>query len=251
MSSRHQHDNGGQRSVVRLASAALILVPLFIQGARAFDYEVTDYEWASWPEYCKVRYASTPVGAGRGNYTKADARKWSETLGGTYLHIHHYCAGLISIQRAQRYADADQSRRWYNESLGAIAYTYRGSEPDFPLFSQMSAYYGKALYETGQTAEAQEILQTGIKTQPEAPESYIMLAEIARKEGDREAARKVLESYYERGGKPSAELDYNLAYVYMLEKDYDNARKYTKSALAGGYPLQGIKERLKALGHWR
>lgn len=234
-----------------LGPLAALLWALQSPSALGFSYEVTDQEWLAWPEYCRVKYSMTPVGASRRGYSKAEIKRWKNTLGKTFDHVHHYCAGLVSMQRAQRQVDPEKRKGWYGQAIGAIDYTYRGSEPDYPLFSQMSAYYGKALFEYGRMADAKKVLEKGIAAQPEAPESYVMLAEVIRKDGDFPGAREILEQYYARGGAASPELDYNLAYVCLQLEDYECARRFTKSALAGGYPLTGLKRKLQAAGQWR
>lgn len=55
----------------------------------------------------------------------------------------------------------------------------------------------------------------------------------------------------EKLGIESAELSYNKGLSYLKMKRYDDARKAAKAAYAAGYPLPGLKNRLKREGHWR
>ena len=46
------------------------------------------------------------------------------------------------------------------------------------------------------------------------------------------------------------ELNYNLGLLYLDMKDYANARTYAEKAYNAGYPLQGLKRRLRKIGYW-
>jgi len=48
-----------------------------------------------------------------------------------------------------------------------------------------------------------------------------------------------------------AEVHYNLGLLYAAEEDYDRARQHAWQAYAAGYPLPGLRDRLKAAGQWR
>lgn len=47
-----------------------------------------------------------------------------------------------------------------------------------------------------------------------------------------------------------AEAHYNLGLLYVDLKDYKNAREQAEAAYASGYPLPGLRNRLKAVGAW-
>jgi hypothetical protein len=48
----------------------------------------------------------------------------------------------------------------------------------------------------------------------------------------------------------NANFNYNLGLLYVKMKDYENANKYAKNAYRLGFPLQGLKNTLTALGQW-
>ena len=46
-------------------------------------------------------------------------------------------------------------------------------------------------------------------------------------------------------------LDYNIGLVYVELKDFDKALIYAHKAYLGGFPLPGLRDRLKRAGKWR
>ncbi|WP_345794459.1 CDC27 family protein [Thauera sp. JM12B12] len=58
-----------------------------------------------------------------------------------------------------------------------------------------------------------------------------------------EAAEKLTEG--------SANLHYNLGLAFIEVKRYDDARRHARKAYALGFPLAGLRERLKRLGQWK
>lgn len=49
----------------------------------------------------------------------------------------------------------------------------------------------------------------------------------------------------------NSELHYNLALLYIDLKEYGQARKSAITAYKNGYPLMGLKNKLKKLGYWK
>lgn len=58
-----------------------------------------------------------------------------------------------------------------------------------------------------------------------------------------EAAEKLTEG--------SANLHYNLGLAFIEVKRYEDARRHARKAYALGFPLPGLRERLKRLGQWK
>ncbi|MGK5080811.1 ABC transporter permease [Janthinobacterium sp. HLX7-2] len=48
-----------------------------------------------------------------------------------------------------------------------------------------------------------------------------------------------------------ATIQYNLGLMYMKKKEYDKASAHAQKAYALGFPLPGLKNKLKAAGKWR
>lgn len=95
-----------------LPAAMLVAVAtlLFAAPASAFRFVPSASEWATWPEYCRARYAQLSKGqreAFSKGYPPANIEKWSDLLGQeSFVHIHHYCAAIALVQRAAMSASA-------------------------------------------------------------------------------------------------------------------------------------------------
>lgn len=75
--------------------------------------------------------------------------------------------------------------------------------------------YGNYLLKAGKTDEAAEQLQVAVNLQPENPT-----------------------------------INYNLGLLYIQKKDYEQARTHAKKAYELGFPLPGLKNKLKEAGKW-
>lgn len=65
-------------------------------------------------------------------------------------------------------------------------------------------------------------------------------------------ARDALAQFHEaeRLGANDANTYYNLGLMYLHVKDYGNALEYAKKAYGQGFPLPGLRDKLKAAGKW-
>jgi tetratricopeptide (TPR) repeat protein len=233
--------------------SVFVFLLVYWRSAAAFSTVVSDTDWAAWPEYCKVKYLTTPVGhRTRGSSASQEAiRKWARTLGEVWGGIHHYCVGEVRVHKAQATPNDQAKLPLFKQAVRDIEYSYVSLNDNSPIFSRVSAYYGMALNGVGRREAALVVLDKGIKNQPRVPDSYVAKAEVERKANRLDEAEQTLLAFLQNGGKATAEVSYYLGYIYLEKGDFENARRYTKDALANGYPLLGIKKRLEKLGEWR
>ncbi|MDP3537320.1 MAG: hypothetical protein Q8S26_01305 [Azonexus sp.] len=52
-------------------------------------------------------------------------------------------------------------------------------------------------------------------------------------------------------GESSSNLDYNIGLIYLDLKDYDKSLSYAHKAYQAGFPLPGLRDRLKKAGKWK
>jgi tetratricopeptide (TPR) repeat protein len=84
-----------------------------------------------------------------------------------------------------------------------------------PNDASVRSVYGSYLFKLGRTDEALEQLKEAVKLDPE-----------------------------------NAIANNNLALVYMRNKDYEKAAVLARKAESLGFPLTGVKDKLKAIGKW-
>jgi tetratricopeptide (TPR) repeat protein len=229
-----------------------IMLAAFMSPSFGFNVSVTEADWATWPEYCRVAYTNTPIGQSKfGQLPKHTKDKWNAIV--RPLGLHHFCVGMLFLNKARFAMDLNRQRGLYRAAMKEIGYSYNqihSSNLNSPFHSLVHAYYSLALKGLGEETKAMEVLELGISGQPDAPESYIVKAQFERESGALDEAEATLLSVLERGKKNLAEAQYNLAHIYMLKEDFPSARKYARLAIDNGYPLQGIKNKLQRLGEW-
>ena len=77
-----------------------------------------------------------------------------------------------------------------------------------------------------------------------------MLGNFLYKDGKYDEARKVLQDGLDKVSNPSAEMHYFLGMIELKQGSFDSAREQAQKAYKLGYPLPGLRNRLKAAGHW-
>lgn len=90
----------------------------------------TAVEIAALPAFCQARLARN----------EAQLSHWNRTFGRTtVLHLHHYCYGLLHMQRANKTTNSAQRRRHFNSAVKQFDYVLRHWGPDSPLYQEVQA----------------------------------------------------------------------------------------------------------------
>lgn len=90
----------------------------------------TPAEVAMLPAYCQARLARD----------EAQLSHWNRTFGRTtVLHLHHYCYGLLHMQRANATTNGAQRRRHFGSAVKQFDYVLRHWGPDSPLYQEVQA----------------------------------------------------------------------------------------------------------------
>lgn len=220
----------------------------------AFDLEVTDLEFAVWPQYCQARFSTIPQGAGTRwaeTYPKQGVEVARRELGAaTYERVHHYCNGLVWLSRARVEADPKLKAFNLHQARGEVMFTHHGLPANSPLMARSFIALAQISKEEGHIEAAVEELERGIELRPTDPALFTALALVYRSNKQLNLARDALL----RGDKAlegeSAGIHYNLGLIYLELGDTDSALQRAHSAYALGYPLDGLRKKLKALGKW-
>ena len=236
------------RTAFAKSTLSVLLIFIFSSDAHSFTFKPSDAEWASWPQYCQSRYVQTTVGRRHskfaGSIPQQTINKWKRIVGPTFVHVHHYCEGMIYLKRADLSVDERKKKRVYQKAVNAIDYTYERAGRNFILFSQMSAHLAMAHSGVGNTAKAISILQNAINRQPDKPEAYIQLAKMAAATGDEEEAVKILKRGLSSVRYKSYLLHVKLARIYLEKEEYESAKYHADKAYATGYRSPGLKRKI-------
>ena len=90
-------------AATRTTILAVVAILLCATEARAFNFTPTDAEWASWPGFCRAKYAWTQIGR-RSKFvhmvSESDRAQLVDWEASGIMGLHHYCAGTLYLNRA-------------------------------------------------------------------------------------------------------------------------------------------------------
>lgn len=234
---------------IRVFLVALILVASQAQGSAQ---DLTEFEWATLPDYCKAALLGSDWAQFVPSRHKVP-RSWVDEMLKTYNErigipgAHHFCVGMVYISRARGGIGLSQEKSvgLMKQAADEINYSYSRTEKRAPLYSVVTAYYGVALYHSGNRERAFDIWKEGIATQPARPESYVAMAEALRSERKMKEALELLLRFDKAKKQPSAEAEYFLGHTYFDLELYDDAKRHADKAYQLGYPLPGLRNKLR------
>jgi tetratricopeptide (TPR) repeat protein len=234
--------------------AALVGTLLFPLASWAYTFEPSDFEWAGWPEFCRARYVTTQVGG-----TTKWARQYSQVaiersrsgIGEqSFLHVHHYCAGLAWLSRARLAPEKKQKGSLLDQANEEVSYTFARIPPTSPIYSQVAVTLAQVYEQLGRSKEGIELLQKTLEERPGDARGYLGLAMLYRGSKDLERARDTLLAGDKAVEQRSIEIHYSLGLIYFELGDMDGALEYGRKAYAKNYPLPGLQQKLRQAGVW-
>lgn len=112
--------------------------------------------------------------------------------------MHHYCWGLMKLNRALYLARSDQARQFYFRSaIGEFDYMLEHAPEDFVLRPEILTKKGQSLIRLGRGPLAVPILERAIELKPDYWPPYVQLSEHYKESGQIAKAREVLEKALE------------------------------------------------------
>lgn len=245
-------ENRLKKALIHVAAA--MLLGAFAPTGAAYEFVPTPLEWAGWPAFCKARYVTLPVGTSSQysrNVARSEVDYWKSSLGeGSFTHVHHFCAGLSWLGRAQLAANEGEKSFDLDRAQEECAYTHRAIEQASPVFPDVAVCMARVAQARGDFVEAESFLQTAIDVQPGRVQPYAALALLYRAQSRFPDALKVLHEGDKQLNGESAEIQYYLGLIYLQSGDQDAALKHALKAYELGYPLPGLRDKLTALGKW-
>lgn len=176
---------GALFSGVVLAQAA---VPGYPSQVTAYDPR----EVARLPVYCK--YTQLFRSAVPGGNDEAQISYWSSTLGKPFQALHHYCWGLMKLNRALFLARDNQARMFYfRDAINEFDYVLERAPEDFILLPEILTKKGQALIRLGRGPLAVPILEKAVELKPDYWPAYVQLSEHYQASGQIGLAREALQ----------------------------------------------------------
>ena len=238
-----------------MATALLALVLLSPDAVVAYGYSPSsESDWEMWPAYCRARYMVTadgPTSRYAGRVPAHDVRQWQMRLGDAWGYLHHYCQGVMLINRVLR-APGDKDLVGYMlrtappEMMDAMQRTSKSN----PFYSKMATDLANVYRLGGDLPRAMEVMNQTIAEQPNRPDPYSLLAMILKDGGGLDKAIEVLQKGDKAVKGQSAEIHYHLGLLLLEKGETQAAREHASQAYDQGYPLPGLKKKLMAIGEW-
>jgi len=188
----------------------LFLAAWLIPASQAFAAtNITPAELAMLPGYCDAKI---------GSRNPAAVARWSHELGPkNWDHMHHYCGGLIEMNRYYG-VNAAGRKKILRDAMWEFNYVLKYTQPDFFLRAEMHYNRGRVWRLQGNDGEAVADFQRAIELSPGMPAATMELADLYKKLGKKNQALAVLRTaleqfpdnkglrrrYAELGGNPAA-----------------------------------------------
>lgn len=249
----HSLNAGFRLSRSVLAGFALyLLLSALPNDAQAYEFWPSHAEWAWWPEHCRARYVSLPIGANSSfgsQISRSKMTEWKNRLGQVWIFVHHHCAGQIWLQRA-KLASNDRDRKFALESsLYESRFTLDRIPTNHPMYAEILTHMGMVERERGNSGAALEYFERAITTHPKLPGGYQGQALLYRDQQKLAMAREVLLAGNAATEGQNVEIAYFLGLVLFDMKDYEGAREHAGRAYELGYPLPGLRDKLARAGY--
>lgn len=164
------------------------LIPGYPDDVRAHDAR----EVALLPPYCMfTQLFRDNVPGGR---DRVKAARWESVIGPDHNHLHHYCWGLMKVNRARLLAQSEETRKFYfSDAVREFDYSIDRSSRGFVLLPEMLARKGEALLRIGQVPSALEALERAIELKPDYWPPYAFASDYFREAGNAARAREWLD----------------------------------------------------------
>lgn len=169
--------------------AAALLAPTHAVAQRNY----TDpREMHMLPEYCKYTQVIRDNVPGGNNPAEID--RWTKLMGQTFIHMHHYCFGLMASNRAMFASPTPYDRRHnLGVSITEFDYVIQRAPADFGLLPEILTKKGENLIFLDRGPEGVGQLQRVIDLKPDYWPPYAYISDYYKKTGDLVKARNWVE----------------------------------------------------------
>ncbi|MBZ9611730.1 hypothetical protein [Rheinheimera maricola] len=217
--------------------------------ALAFNFSLSESEFNTWDERCKIAFSVSGAGKKSGFYQNmaprqnADMKRFGEEAGGAW----HYCAGLILLHRANSTSGKEREENLIRAAK-EINFTVARIPQNHEWYPEIYVDYARAQYLNNNKIEAFTTLKRLTTTHPTHSLAYTALAYYLKKENQLEQAIAALQQAPELLLNESAELNYFLGWYLMEANRAEAAVVYAKRAYELDYPVPTLRQRLATKG---
>jgi tetratricopeptide (TPR) repeat protein len=143
------------------------------------------------PLYCKYTQVFRDHVAGGNN--RAEIDRWTVTMGPSFNHMHHYCWGLMSVNRAMFSSNRQDRIHELNHSLAEFDYVTQRVPLDFYLLPEILTKRGDSLVQLDRGGEAVIEYKEAVKLKQSYAPAYAAMSDFYKGTGQLAKARETLE----------------------------------------------------------
>lgn len=167
----------------------IVGLALAASGPAFAALDTTAQEIAMLPAYCDAKM---------GRQAPEAVAMWRERMGhDNWIHMHHYCGGLIELNRYYRGARGRQTANLGN-AVNEFSGMLKAWTPDFYLRPEAHLNRGRAFKFMRHDGQALADFQKAVELDPGLAPASIELADLYKKLGKKDQALAVLKSGIER-----------------------------------------------------
>lgn len=127
------------------------------------------------------------------------AREWVGTMGRSFWSLHHYCWGLVNLNRLRTgKADAKDKQQFASSIVNEYQYVIRNSSPDFILLPEIWTRIGEASLLAGDIGGALEAYATARQIKPDYWPAYTQWAEFLLRYDKKAEAKELVKKGLEQ-----------------------------------------------------
>ncbi len=190
------------RKTIFFVFLLLFFFPLLVNA-----YWVDTVTFSSLPPHCKAKFANMyklgKVDGIKLNPKKYNIEKWKSTVGRPWVHLHHYCPGLVNLFLA-RYGRESKFKNVKAKNRSKLLagakyqfmYTIRQSqiEPHNSwFFAEIYSNLGMVEFLNGKLIDSTNNYKKAIKLYKKYIPAYVGLSKAYKKQGRIEEAKSILE----------------------------------------------------------
>lgn len=144
------------------------------------SWSPTEAELPMLPPYCTAKATAD----------KQDDQQWVRIFGSDYLHLHHYCRGLVMFPRGFASRSARGKTEAFKEAINQFDYMIGHVSSNFVLLPEIYQNRGKALKLLNKPGEAITNLNKALELNRELVGAYTLLADIYEEQKNKTEALK-------------------------------------------------------------
>lgn len=124
-----------------------------------------------------------------------EIKRWYSVMGDAFHDMHHYCYGLMSINRATLLARDQQTRRFYlHNAVIEFDYVLQRAPQDFVLLPEILTKKGQTLILSGRAPLGLEQLERAAELKPDYWPPFAYMSDYYKEAGDLKKARELLDA---------------------------------------------------------